>query len=120
MDLSYFPLLVSVMVTVMLIVPDIQFSDIVPQHILVSVNDILVNSTHTQVLRSQLQTMFPHICPDEAMRQLLSSLYIPVITAMLLLSILISTREIVKSRSKSRATESTAFLSPPNSASQFG
>ena len=103
MDLSYFPLLVSVMVTVMLIVPDIQFSDIVPQHILVSVNDILVNSTHTVVLRSQLQTMFPHICPDEAMRQLLSSLYIPVITAMLLFSILFSSREIVQSRSKSAA-----------------
>ena len=103
MDLSYFPLLVSVMVTVMLIVPDIQFSDIVPRHILVSVNDILVNSTHTEVLRSQLQTMFPHICPEEAIRQLLSSLYIPVITAMLLLSILFSTREIVLSRSKSAA-----------------
>ena len=107
MDLSYFPLLVSVMVTVMLIVPDIQFSDIVPRHILVSVNDILVNSTHTEVLRSQLQTMFPHICLDEAMRQLLSSLYIPMITAMLLFSILCSTREIVLSRSKYAAINTT-------------
>ena len=107
MDISYFPLLVSVMVTVMLIVPDIQLSYIVPQHILVSVNDFMVNSTHTEVLRSQLQTMFPHICPEEAMRQLLSSLYIPVITAMLLLSILFSTREVVLSRSKSAAVNTT-------------
>ena len=107
MDLSYFPLFVSVMVTVMLLVPDIQLSEVVPQHILHNLNDYFVNSNHAEVMRSQLQSLFPHICPEEAMRQLLSSLYIPVIISMLLLSIVFSTREFVQSRSKSAAINTT-------------
>ena len=100
---TYFPLLVSVIVTAMFIVPEINLGEIVPQHILLNVKNFWTNSTHTEMLRSQLESMFPHICPDEAMRQLISSLYIPMVIVMLLLSIMFSTKEIVQSRSKSAA-----------------
>jgi len=100
---TYYPLVVSVIMTAMLIVPEIKIGEIVPQHILYNVKNFWTNSTHTEVLRSQLQSMFPHICPDEAIGELLSSLYIPVVTAMLLLSIMFSTKEIIQTKSKSAA-----------------
>merc|ERR1719154_894604 len=91
--------------TAMLIVPEIKnkIGEIVPQHVLFDVKNFWTNSNHTEVLRSQLQSMFPHICPDEAIGELLSSLYIPVVTAMLLLSIMFSTKEIIQTKSKSAA-----------------
>ena len=108
MDTSYYSLILSVLVMGILSAPKITLSEIIAEEWTLNFRNFWMNSSQSQVVRAQLQSMFPHICPDEAVGQLLSSLYIPVLALLLSLSILYSMMSFYRTRSRAAAINAVA------------